>query len=143
MQNSGHLISRSGWACLLDIIQESSQPSEERPVMQLGIKSLELLVSHYLNSLENSAILELLQIIENFKNFSNDNNINYLSCDMLWNIGDFISRSAEGSSDQELVHQTLQKLLSLSLDKHAEARHSAMHIFASLGIYLFINSRGR
>jgi hypothetical protein len=84
----------------------------------------------------------LLKIIENFKVYSGDNNINYMSCDMLWKIGDYLNNleindaanETKNSLKQEdfsrLVKIIFEKLTFLCLDAHAEARHSAIHIFS-------------
>ena len=69
LQNSGHLISESGWNCILDIVQQASVDSEAQSQL-IGIQCIDLLISQYLGNLKHSKIESLLQLIENFKNFS-------------------------------------------------------------------------
>ncbi|KAL4506824.1 hypothetical protein ABPG72_001245 [Tetrahymena utriculariae] len=148
LQNNGHVINQSGWSQILDILKGISTDSSQNYIFT-GIKCIELLVNQYLSNLHHSKLSTLLMIIENFKKYSNDNNINYLSCDMLWHIGDHIAKkqtSVLSSTDSQfiskeefglLITSILEKLLSLCVDPHAEARNSAQHIFSQLIVHNF------
>ncbi|KRX06452.1 Armadillo-type fold [Pseudocohnilembus persalinus] len=70
-----------------------------------------------------------------------DNNMNYLSCDMFWNIADYIYKAQDikqthytisNEEFAELIRTILSRIMSLCLDSHTEVRHSALHIFSTL-----------
>lgn len=60
---------------------------------------------------------------------------------MFWNIADYIYKTQSNKKGKEslspeefaeLIRTILSRLISLCVDSHTEARHSALHIFSSL-----------
>ncbi len=72
------------------------------------MQCIELLIGQYLGALRPNRIEILLKIIENFKVYSGDNNINYMSCDMLWKIGDYLNNLEIREDSLETSKNTLK-----------------------------------
>ncbi|CAD8120795.1 unnamed protein product [Paramecium sonneborni] len=144
IQNNGHEISYKGWDSILTLLLNISSEQTSLFVKQ-GLGCIEQIINQFLSNLDGRQIFQLFDIIDNFKSNSNEQNINFQICNMLWHLGDFITKnnSNQDKSNQLTSEQLeinlkeiFQKLSLIALDPIPEIRHSAIHIFSNLLIHL-------
>ncbi|CAK87718.1 unnamed protein product (macronuclear) [Paramecium tetraurelia] len=145
LQNNGHEIQQKGWDSVLVLLLEIG--SEQTTIfVKQGLACTEYIINQFLSNLNGEQIKKLFEIIEKYKSNSNEQNINFQICNMLWHLGDFITKNNSHNSEQNniLTNEELelylpeifQKLSLIALDPIPEIRHSAIHIFSNLLIHL-------
>lgn len=63
-----------------------------------GLACAEYIINQFLSNINPQQLTKLFDIIDNFKRFSNEPNINFQICNMLWNLGDFITKNHSSQS---------------------------------------------
>ncbi|CAD8096499.1 unnamed protein product [Paramecium primaurelia] len=144
IQNNGHEISNKGWDSILTLLLNIS--SEQTTIfVKQGLGCTEQIINQFLSNLDGKQIFQLFDIIDNFKSNSNEQNINFQICNMLWHLGDYITKNNSNQEQGNLItneqlemnlKEIFQKLSIIALDPIPEIRHSAIHIYSNLLIHL-------
>ncbi|KAM3135820.1 hypothetical protein pb186bvf_012073 [Paramecium bursaria] len=133
LQNNGFDIQAKGWDAVVLILLQISNEGTSLFVKQ-GLSCTEYMINQFLQAMSQQQISKLFDIIDNFKQNSNEQNINFQICNMLWHLGDFITKNSVSSNSQVdyFLPKIFYKLSLISQDSVTEIRHSAIHIFTNL-----------